>query len=74
MLQSAEITSWVFRTKRQRTISIFTRTEHEVTTDDLRDALQFCVRSLFEILSFAVGWRNVHDAKLFAEIDRLKFA
>jgi hypothetical protein len=38
--------------------------KHEVSSEDLQDAIQFCVRSLFEILTFAASWGNTQDACL----------
>lgn len=38
--------------------------KHEVSSEDLQDAIQFCVRSLFEILTFAASWGNTQDAGL----------
>jgi hypothetical protein len=48
--------------------------KHEVSSEDLQDAIQFCVRSLFEILTLAASWGNTQDATLFEEIDRRKFS
>jgi hypothetical protein len=44
--------------------------KHYVSTDDPRDSMQFCVRSLFEIVTHASAWNNAPDAALFDEIDR----
>jgi hypothetical protein len=38
--------------------------KHEVSSEDLQDAIQFCVRSLFEIFTFAASWGNTQDACL----------
>jgi Apea-like HEPN len=46
---------------------------HKVNGDDLRHSMQFCARSLFEILTMASTWDSVADAALFEEIDRRKF-
>jgi len=48
--------------------------KHEVSSDELRDAIEFCVRSLFVVLTLAADWGNAHDASLFEEIDRRKFS
>jgi hypothetical protein len=45
-----------------------------VARDDLSDALRFCARSLFEIMTHASTWGDVPDTALFSEIDRRKFS
>jgi len=44
-----------------------------VESDDLRDSMRFCSRSLLEVLKHATIWGDVVDANLFEEIDRRKF-
>jgi hypothetical protein len=48
--------------------------DENVNEQALRDAMQFCARSLFEVLTLASGWGNASEDRLFGEIDRRKFS